>query len=160
MTSADTDAAAPLISSNFPLPIRVAGSGRSRCCRNSPATWAPALVASDRNSSRDSSALNSGIRGALVPGATLVDASRAACAPAVSDAFASAPARRVRYSSPTRNARSRGSEFGCDDLGDRPARPGALESERRKEKTPSLRYLRAPWAWWSAHAPADVPQSS
>lgn len=159
MTSAETEAAAPLISSSFPLPIRVAGSGRSRCCRNSPAICAPALVARDRNSSRDSSALNSGIRGAFAPGATLVVASRAACAPGVSDAFAPAPGRRVRYSSPTRNARSRGSGFGCDGLGDRPARPGTLESELRKWETPSLRCLTVQSSASSSRAPADVPRA-
>src|SRR5207302_217834 len=62
MRSAETEAAAPLISCSFPLPIRVAGSGLSRCCRNSPAISAPALPASARNSSSDSWALNSGAR--------------------------------------------------------------------------------------------------
>ena len=51
-------AAAPLISSSFPFPITVAGSGLSRDCRTSPTTSAPAEVASSRSSASDSSAEN------------------------------------------------------------------------------------------------------
>jgi len=46
--------------SSLPLPISVAGSGRSRRCLNSPAICAPALAASERSSSSDSSELKSG----------------------------------------------------------------------------------------------------
>src|SRR6202035_1214135 len=60
------DAAAPAISSNLPAPIKVAGSGRSRRCRISPTTFAPAVSASVRSSARDSSASNSGMLGLLV----------------------------------------------------------------------------------------------
>jgi len=72
----------------FATSIRVAGSGLSRCCRNSPAICAPALVARDRNSSRDSCALNSGIRGAFEALAPLLALSRAAWAPLVRELFA------------------------------------------------------------------------
>ena len=107
--SAETEAVAPAISSNFPLPISVAGSGRSRCCRNSPTISAPALTARDRNSSSDSSALNSGTSGAFVA-TGLLEVSRAACAAAVSGPFRArtdaARRERVRTSRPIRNARS------------------------------------------------------
>src|SRR5580692_8008021 len=59
MTSAETEAAAPAISSSFPLPISVAGSGRSLRCVNSPTISAPALDAKVRNSSSESSDVNS-----------------------------------------------------------------------------------------------------
>ncbi len=116
-TSASTEAAAPAISSSLPAPTSVAGSGRSRRCRISPTTLAPALSASARSSASDSSASNSGMLGlaldlAAVPAfeGCIAAASREADAWAVTVPFA--PLRpRVRTSTPTRKARSC-----CDSL--------------------------------------------
>src|SRR5436190_3871613 len=105
--SAEADAAARAISCNFPRPIRVAGSGLSRRCRNSPAISAPALMAKDRNSSNDSCGLN--LRAVTcLAAAPLLCASRAAIAPSVRDAPLGMPARdeRLLYSIPTKKARS------------------------------------------------------
>jgi len=46
----------PAISSTFPAPISVAGSGRERLCMTSAAMRAPAPATSSRNSAKDSSA--------------------------------------------------------------------------------------------------------
>src|ERR1700722_19916631 len=90
MRSAETEGAGPAISSNLPLPISVAGSGRSLRCVNSPTISAPALLASSLNSSSDSLELKSGEsvgRESDEDGddeaATLAACARAACAPEV-----------------------------------------------------------------------------
>ena len=73
----------------LPPPIKVAGSGRSRRCRISPTTSAPALSASVRSSASDSSASNSGMLGLALdlavppPADGIAAASRAAEACAV-----------------------------------------------------------------------------
>ena len=121
---------APAISSSFPLPISVAGSGRSRCCRNSPTISAPALTARVRSSSSDSSAVNSGMSGALLPTGPF-EASRAACAAAVSGPLLvredAGPRDRVRSSRPTRNARSLGGRL--ESTGPRTPLAGPLPAE-------------------------------
>src|SRR5581483_6399078 len=105
--SASAEATAPCSSSSFPLPISVAGSGRSRRCKISPATLAPALRVSSRNSSSASS------------GATCECTSATGAADAASRAifalggmgasllcFGGLLKRRLVNSTPTRKARS------------------------------------------------------
>jgi len=93
----------------------VAASGLSRRCKNSPAISAPALVARDRSSSSDSSALNSGMDGAFE------DGELPSLAPSdLPDVLFGLGLARFRQSSPTRNARSFDfafTEFGFDARG-------------------------------------------
>ena len=150
MTSAETEAAAPAISSNLPFPIKVAGSGRSRRWVNSPAICAPALLASVRSSSSDSSDVKSGESAGKVvvddEAPTLAAWSRAACALRVMPRLFPAPPL-LRNSTPTRKARS------CCSDGLRTAlssfrelpRPFNLESSLRKQTHFTLRCRRRSW---------------
>src|SRR5208282_2717743 len=182
ITSAETDAAAPAISSSLPLPMSVAGSGRSLRWLNSPAISAPALAASVRSSSSESSDVKSGLKSGSAgreedgEAATLVAWSRAACAPGVMAADLPAwPARpRVRNSTPTRNARSRCSDgfrtaLGSfrelfreifrkvfRDLSCGLSRRPKLESSRRKQTHFTLRYPKLAPA--SKPLPETLPQ--
>src|SRR5664280_47989 len=108
--SASVEAIAPCNSSSLPLPINVAGSGRSRRCSISPATEAPALRVSSRSSSSASSGKASECASAADTAAAALRAifalgGRGDCA---SDLRSGGPLRnrRLENSTPTRKARS------------------------------------------------------
>jgi hypothetical protein len=123
-SSASLEATIPCSSSTLPLPISVAGSGRSRRCSRVPTILAPALVASSFSSSRLSSASN-GMASSSAAARGVVAALRACFA----DGGIGASVRAC--------SRARGDGMPLRPLAHGSASPGALRVGRLRNSTPT-----------------------